>query len=403
MATNKVSNGCSYTNLWVSPSNWETVRSKKQLAKVWYIQCKFFDPLFKDKYPNGFPFRKRLNQYKTIEERQQAIRILKTEIPKLLDAGYNPITNYNPQEEIPKSGMMQPEMPVIDAFRAAHKKMRASEKHKNEVRIAINRVERGALELRMTDIPIKDFKRSQLRRLLDYLQLKDYTYNKFLSYLSGLFIELMEFDCCEVNITRDIRKRKTVKRLRETISLELFREISAHLKNEKYTFYRYMMIFFYSGARTTELFRLQKKDVNIEKQEYKVVIRKGREYREVIKIILPNALPFWKEVMSEAKHQDDFLFAKNLQPDSIAINPTQISRRWRFVKKQFSITADFYALKHLFLDELDQATTVEETIGIENISSKMASHTTPSITNSVYLVGKKRRENERLKKVVLNF
>lgn len=87
------------------------------------------------------------------------------------------------------------------------------------------------------------------------------------------------------------------------------------------------------------------------------------------------------------------MFAKNLSQAPTAIIPIQISRRLRKVKKKFNITADFYSLKHLFLDELDKVTQYSEL----NLSSKMASHTTTSITNSVYLVGKKNRENKILK------
>ncbi len=58
------------------------------------------------------------------------------------------------------------------------------------------------------------------------------------------------------------------------------------------------------------------------------------------------------------------------------------------------ITADFYSLKHLFLDRLDKNVN-----DIENVSMLMASHTTPTITNKVYLVGKKQRQLDQLKNI----
>ena len=45
--------------------------------------------------------------------------------------------------------------------------------------------------------------------------------------------------------------------------------------------------------------RLQTKDVKLDDQEYKVIIKKGPEYAEAMKVILPAALPIWKEVMSK--------------------------------------------------------------------------------------------------------
>ena len=92
MAT-KLIHGCSYSNIWVNPSNWKTIRSEKTLNKTWYIQCKYFDPECVDRYSNGFPFRKKVNRFKTIKERKAAIEVLLDEIPKLFEKKhYNPIS-----------------------------------------------------------------------------------------------------------------------------------------------------------------------------------------------------------------------------------------------------------------------------------------------------------------------
>lgn len=92
MAT-KLIHGCSYYNIWVNPSNWKTIRSEKTLNKTWYIQCKYFDPECVDRYSNGFPFRKKVNRFKTIKERKAAIEVLLDEIPKLFEKKhYNPIS-----------------------------------------------------------------------------------------------------------------------------------------------------------------------------------------------------------------------------------------------------------------------------------------------------------------------
>jgi integrase len=343
------------------------------------------------------------------------------EIPILFkDKGYNPITKkYMKCVELSKpQGELHPDLNIIDAFNLAKEKLKGSDKHKKEIRIAINRFEKGSRELRMTEIKIKDFKRSELKTILEYLNLPDNYFNKFRAYLSCLFNELVEYDCCEINLTRDIRKRKITKKVRETLEIKHLKQIAVYLKEKQPAFYRYMMIFFYSGARSSELLRLKKSEVDLENQEYKITIQKGRQYNETIKVIVPNALPFWKEVMQEAK-AGDYLFAKSLKPDPVPIAPQQITRRWRYHVKSklvikngkvieksgldknetgIPVTADFYSLKHLFLDKVDEATSGSS----ENISSNLASHTTPTITNSVYLVNKKKREREQLKKLQIS-
>lgn len=85
--------GCSYSEIWVHPKNWKTLNTKKSLNQSWYIQFKFYDPYFKEKYPDGYPVRKRLNKIKTLEDRKAAIEMLLVELRRLIeDKGYNPIT-----------------------------------------------------------------------------------------------------------------------------------------------------------------------------------------------------------------------------------------------------------------------------------------------------------------------
>ena len=83
--------GCSYSEIWVSPVDWKTSK-KKNLTVNWYVQCIFYDPAFKEKYPNGFQFRKRGNKPRTLEGRQRLVLFLYNNMKKLLDSGFNPIT-----------------------------------------------------------------------------------------------------------------------------------------------------------------------------------------------------------------------------------------------------------------------------------------------------------------------
>lgn len=138
---------CSYTELWVHPKNWKTLTSKKSLDLDWYIQCKFFDPLFSEKYPNGFPFRKRLNKFKTLSERKAAVEIYLAEMTFQLEKGFNPITKSYMVKEEPKVidiTKLNPDLMYLDAIELAFKKLKSSDKHLNEIRIAKNRFFKAA-------------------------------------------------------------------------------------------------------------------------------------------------------------------------------------------------------------------------------------------------------------------
>jgi integrase len=260
---------------------------------------------------------------------------------------------------------------------------------------------------------IKNIHSGHIRDVLDNLKLNNSSFNRYLTYLSIVFSELTELRLLNHNPIRDIRKRKVTKKIREILTTSKFKVILEYLKVNHYTFYRYANIFFFSGTRSTELFSIKKKDVNLEKQEYKITIEKGREYKETIKIILPNSLPFWTEIIQECQNDNDYLFTVNLSPGLTKTQSYQITKRWkRLIKdkmvfkdgelveikeleadvKNFeAITEDFYSLKHSFLDSLptEQA-------------QKMASHTSFR-TTEIYQIGKQKRDREELKSISFTF
>lgn len=420
-------NDCSYTDIWVSPENWKTISEKSAFKKTWYVQCNFFDPAFKDKYPKGFPYRKKLNKQPTLEKRQAAVALYLTEIPKLFEEkGWNPITkkfmlppepettNGPTPEELYLLKRLVPELYCVDAIELAWDKILEAEQKKvdknnknpfSDVKQAKNRFVKGLKELHFDKIIIKDLKTSEIKETLVYLNLPDASYNKFLSYMSKIFTELIEYGCIENNPFKLFKKKATVSKPREILEEEEFIDIMDYLEEHNYDFFRYGMIFHMSGGRSTELFLVQKKDVDIKKQEFRVLVKKGNQYNIETKVIMLDVLPFWKEIIKECKSDDDYLFSKGLKPGKVSISARQISRRWnRHIKTNYNekfkknVTADFYALKHLFLDKLDAMQNENRNIP-ENAAQTLASHTTSKITNSVYLINKKKRERDALKTI----
>ena len=295
-------------------------------------------------------------------------------------------------EPKPAQGTLYPKQNFIEALEVAYPKLSVSEGVKKELRRIVAKIKKSASEQRI-EFPICEMHSGHVRDLLDYLNLTANEYNKYLTHLSIALSDLVEKRIVFHNPIRDIKKKKTIKKMRETLEISQLLEIFKVLKIDHPTFYRYGMIFFHSGARSAELFRVQKKHVNLAKQEYKVTIRKGNSYREVKKVILKNALPFWTEILNECTGNEDYLFTRGLQPSLVPTQPYQITKRWkRLVKDKYNVTADFYALKHLFLDEIDKKS---------NLAGHAGSHTT-DVTERFYLFGSESRKNEALKNIDIN-
>lgn len=273
-----------------------------------------------------------------------------------------------------------------------------ADRSKIDIKSTINNISKVAKNM-YPDVKMKGINSLHIRDILDYIDISNYRFNKHLAHLSIVINELVEKRVFAHNCIRDIKKRKQVKKVRETLSIDQLNDIFNMLEKHNYSFYRFSKVFFYSGARISELMRVQTKDVNLINKEYKVTILKGGQYFEMIKPILPDVWHLWNEVLSEAKNNEHYIFSSCLISGPDKISERQITRRWkRYVKNKYGYTADFYALKHLFLDILDSQFGGQN----QNISSELASHTSSQITNSVYLVNKEKRYLETLKNLKIS-
>lgn len=403
-------NGCSCSTPSVNPKDWKTC-NKSALLKDWRIQYYFYDPNFPK--PTTPIVIKGMNSFKDLASRREITKALIDDELLALKDGYNPyLKKYTQEKPVIEKPLMNPDLKVIEAFRLANEKIKGTPEYLDQVRYAINRFEKAINQLQLSEVTIYDFKRSQLKEALDFIDLTDNYYNKFKAYFSSLFKELIEYECCENNLTLSLQKRSIVKKQREFLEVDKLNLILEHLRVNLPEFYRYGKIFFYSGARTTELMSVQMKHVRLEKQEYDVLIKKGSQYVWETKVIIQDAIPFWTEIVQKCKSKDDYLFSYGLVPGTQKNSSKQITIRWRkhvkqrlvFKNEQIRIkaeldainefdyeciTVDFYAMKHTFLDLLDS---------LNHNSKEMASHRKETTTN-IYTGGRTRRRNEALKSI----
>lgn len=393
---------CECSEVWASPKNWKTITGKKALSLNWYVQCVFHDPKLKEKYPNGFPFRKKLNKLKTLEERKAAIELYLEEIPKLfLDKGYNPITKtfmIEPVQEVKKHlTELCPETTFNIALDLAMATIKKADSTMDDLNAIVKKVKQSSSQLRYDHIPVSEISRKHIKLIIDNLEKLEgefsaHKFNKYRSYLSIIFSELLEWEAIESNIIRDISKRKQVKKIREVLTKEQRKRVVNHLKRFHPEFHTFTQIFFHSGVRITELLSVKAKDVNLKEQKYKVLVKKGTNYEWKECVIKDVALPFWNKAVFGAR-KDDYVFSTGLVPGSKKLAYNAIRLRWkRNVKVMLDITADFYSLKHLNLDETTELLSLED-------AARMANHKGTKMVSSVYAVGEKQRQFEKLKKV----
>lgn len=389
-------NGCSCSEPTIHPKNWK--HPKASIKKKWYVQYYFRDPNFSEEYPNGkyVIVKGTVNQLGTLQKRRQGIQILLDEVLRQLTIeGHNPILG-KAVAPVQIEGDITPDTPFIAALKAARENVVVGKYTLRDLEDVINGVEKSAIKLRLNNLPVSMITRKHMKLILKDCGTSAHKFNKYRTNLMILYNELDDCEAVEHDPLSKIKKRKTIKRIRLTLTASERKKVNEHLFKNHRTFWRFMHIFFHSGSRETEMMQVRVEDVNLEEQRFKIIVRKGKEWREEWRTIKDIVMPLWIEVMAEAK-PGQYLFAKFLKPADVAISSEQLAKRWRkYVKapppKGLSIKADFYSLKHSNLDEI-------ATLLSDKDASKAAGHTTVQITRKHYLINEEERRHRRLKVV----
>ncbi|GAB0156246.1 hypothetical protein CHRYSEOSP005_15100 [Chryseobacterium sp. Alg-005] len=407
----KLTNGCKRTGVYFSPKDCMNFTSKSKFRNEWFVECRFYDPNFKERYPDGFQYRKKFTK-ENLRELKVYAEVYKEEMEHKLDVlNYNPITKKFMNEY---KSELNPDLKFMEALWRVRNKIIFSDDYISFSRQVLNLIEQVIPKLEYENLRIIETKTLHLKNILESIFTTESVYNKQRSCLKTLFDELLQYGCVEYNPITSLKKKIEVPEVRELLDERKVHIVLQYLHDRYPTFYRYTNIFRYSAARSTELFRVQKKYVDINNQEYHVLIKKRKGYEWVTKVIIPAAIPYWRQILLECESEDDYLFSKGLKPGKTPISSKQIQRRWRnnikraediidpITKERIIVTEDFYSWKHLFLDKLDQLQNKPETPIIPiNLAQGMASHLSPETTKK-YTVGKDDRNKEYLKKISIS-
>lgn len=372
----------------VYPSNWKTTKANKSLN--WRISYWFIDDSIKKRKKITL---KGMNRFETLREKQDAVRgILKDELRELKDLGYNHITKHYLNPEDPN--LISELTPFVEALDFAFEKLICEHQTKRDVASCLRTIKKAIDNLRYDSLTISQVRRKHIRFILEECgkiktkwSANQFNYHR--AHLSMLFKVLVDLDVVDVNPVKQILKQNKVQKIRETLTDDQRKLVNDHLFKNNYEFWRFVQIFFHSGAREIELLRVRKNDVYLNKQQFKVLVKKGAKKREELRTIKTIALPLWKELYNLATG-NQVLFSRKLLPGNKIIRREQITKRWKVhVKDKLSVTGDLYSLKHSALDETTALLSLIE-------ASKQAGHTSID-TTLIYTVNEQQRRHERLK------
>jgi integrase len=405
----RLPNGCNCSEPKVLPKNWKS-GGASLMKKQWMIYYYFRDPKYKHikKYKYGMLVRKKgmnESEYQTLEQRREITKDLIDDELKLLQSGYNPIEN-EMTVIIPVHQDTSDILPTenwITAIKKVSDNLKVVDSTKAVLKSVLNNINGAATDLQYDALPLSQLRVKHIKVLLSYLQKKKgeqkwgpASYNMHLAYLHRFFEELLLFEAVDLNPAAPIPKQEETPAKREVLTTREQNAINKDLKVDNYQFWRYVMIFFYSGARSTELLRLQVKDVNLKEQWCWIEVFKGKKKKTRKAVIMDNVIHLWRELLKGAD-PEHYVFSVGLEPGPKQIRIEQIKRRWNtHVKIKLKINKTMYPLKHLMADLLAKKLDIKH-------AAKLDGHTSSKITKDRYAYGEEERARNRIKKTPIKF
>lgn len=238
-------------------------------------------------------------------------------------------------------------------------------------------------------------------------KMSDFTWNRYKRDLGTLMTMLMDNRIILYNPAHTIKNKLITKKRRQPIEQDDIIKIDQHLAKNHPGMWAFFHMFYHSGAHEIELTHLKVKDVNLVKQEFKVIIKKGGgNPEEFFHVINDDVLPIWQEHLKDAdpEHyvfsQDFFTgnkFRNRKDPPPHVMRDDYITKQWeKRVKKPLDIKHTMYILKHMHtIAVIDK---MAENNGRE-AAAMINGHKSTAMIDKVYDLTREDREKRRLKAI----
>jgi integrase len=282
-------------------------------------------------------------------------------------------------------------------------------------------VDLSAQKLGIDKKPIKEISRKHFVAIFEQCEKDNSRFTKnrqnvYRKWLIKLYKILFKLEAVETNPLKDIEKEKITKNERILATYEQRTIINNYLRSNYYYLWRLMQIFFTSDARQIELYRVQKKHVNLKDQSCLYLVKKGQEERWIRRPIIDAALFLWQEILSECKSDEYYLFSIGMRPGVKQQNSEQFGRAWRrhvngtlktkrkensrkkhVPVEKLNINVKLNSLRHQsiteMMDRLDkQYNPVKEV-------SELTGHKSGKMIAKVYDLNFEERKNDKVKKL----
>ncbi|KFF17377.1 tyrosine-type recombinase/integrase [Flavobacterium hydatis] len=336
----------SYKKLYSSPSIYD---AKGDLSKRWYVYYSFRNPET-NKLERQTPIYSGVNQFKTIKERREAIKILAKAIETILENGYNPYDDSISVDDLKKYSI-----PDAITFALELKKNSLKENSYRDFRVRIKSFEKWLLANGYENRYITSVnKKTAIGFLNDVLTATSpKNRNNTRANLSMFFQTLEDNDIITDNFIKKINVLKSTPERNKTFSTEQEKDILEYLLKNDTLLLLFIQFVSLNHLRPIEVVRLRIKDINIKDRLIYVRAKNKPVKTKIIPEILLNELPELDKFDDES-----FLFTPKGIGFDWTTNETDkrgyFGDRFKKVKDSLKLSKDYglYSFRHTFITKL---------------------------------------------------
>jgi integrase len=336
----------SYKKLYSSPSIYD---AKGDLSKRWYVYYSFRNPET-NKLERQTPIYSGVNQFKTIKERREAIKILAKAIETILENGYNPYDDSISVDDLKKYSI-----PDAITFALELKKNSLKENSYRDFRVRIKSFEKWLLANGYENRYITSVnKKAAIGFLNDVLTATSpKNRNNTRANLSMFFQTLEDNDIITDNFIKKINVLKSTPERNKTFSTEQEKDILEYLLKNDTLLLLFIQFVSLNHLRPIEVVRLRIKDINIKDRLIYVRAKNKPVKTKIIPEILLNELPELDKFDDES-----FLFTPRGIGFDWTTNETDkrgyFGDRFKKVKDSLKLSKDYglYSFRHTFITKL---------------------------------------------------
>lgn len=375
----------SYSEMKVYPVSWET--SKRSVSKQWVVRYEYTDKSGVI-HPKAF---RGMNHIKDHGERVLYTKFLLKQEQKLLDEGYNPVTEEF--EGVAETLILTPRTPFMRALEIAMNSKKMTEDSRKDELNTLKHVNKYATLLRINAKDIQDITKGDIKQLLLSMMNdnhSNYRVNKTRTHISSYFTIFTELDFFGENFVKGITKLEHTPTVKEIIREKTDWERFESLRNIHYYLHRFATIFFYSGSRIVEVLGVKKEDVDLEKGIFWIIVKKGGKHIRTMRAINMHSFELWKEAVYESG-ADQYIFSHNMLPGDVRENKQSAYKLWKKYSRYVGLNVTLYSLKYAFLNQ------VSKMFGLQK-AQELAGHTN-NRTTKIYAIDHNEHQVERNKNI----